>query len=59
MLATLEEFHFQLSVLRLAALFDMEPGAYTDAAELIGSEINIFKAYRFNFIALIHFHVHS
>ncbi|VDK63460.1 unnamed protein product, partial [Onchocerca ochengi] len=43
MLATLEEFHFQLSVLRLAALFDIKPGAYTNAAQLIEAEVFRFK----------------
>ncbi|VIO96474.1 Uncharacterized protein BM_BM6175 [Brugia malayi] len=43
MLGTLEEFHFQLSILRLAALFDIKPGAYTNAAQLIEVEVIRFK----------------
>uniref|UniRef100_A0A0R3RTZ7 Integrator complex subunit 4 n=1 Tax=Elaeophora elaphi TaxID=1147741 RepID=A0A0R3RTZ7_9BILA len=43
MLAMLEEFHFQLSILRLAALFDMKPPAYSNAAQLIEVEVNRFK----------------
>lgn len=47
MLATLEEFHFQLSILRLAALFDIKPGAYTNSAQLIEAEMIRFKEYTF------------
>ncbi|VBB26988.1 unnamed protein product [Acanthocheilonema viteae] len=43
MLATLEEFHFQFSILRLAALFDIKPSAYTNAAQLIEAEVIRFK----------------
>uniref|UniRef100_A0AAF5RWR3 Integrator complex subunit 4 n=1 Tax=Wuchereria bancrofti TaxID=6293 RepID=A0AAF5RWR3_WUCBA len=43
MLGTLEEFHFQLSILRLAALFDIKPGTYTNAAQLIEAEVIRFK----------------
>ncbi|EJD76202.1 integrator complex subunit 4 [Loa loa] len=43
MLATLEEFRFQLSILRLAALFDMKPGAYTNAAQLVEAEMIRFR----------------
>ncbi|KAM3721144.1 Integrator complex subunit [Dirofilaria immitis] len=43
MLATLEEFHFQFSILRLAVLFDIKPGAYTNAVRLIEMEVIRFK----------------
>lgn len=45
MLSTLEEFHFQLSILRLAALFEMKPGAYMNEAKLIEAEVIRFKEY--------------
>lgn len=45
MLATLEEFHFQLSILRLATLFDIKPPAFTNATQLIEAEVIRFKEY--------------
>lgn len=43
MLAAVEEFRFQLSLLRVAAIFDMEPIAFTNAVEIINAEIDAFK----------------
>ncbi|VDM94922.1 unnamed protein product, partial [Thelazia callipaeda] len=43
MMGTLQEFHFQLSILRLAVLFELEPGAHVDSHQLINLEVDRFK----------------